>query len=184
MCTVADVCAILVLVLSRPTGGAGGVGHGLIFCSLLMSEITKADVCKHKLSQKKKKKHCCVIRGQPLQDWSFISLAESGDNVELNKHSDLHSQRAQFQILSFRTHSAAGDHGIGLVRGKSCQKWTNWRFVFFPAGKLSNFVQESFILLHFKWLEPWPGLLVIATWCTCGQCKFVSGWHYFLIPQF
>jgi len=65
---VVDVCAILVLVLSQPTGGAGRVGHRLIFCPLLMIEITKADICKHVLFPPKKK-HWLVIRGHPLQDW-------------------------------------------------------------------------------------------------------------------
>ncbi len=51
---------------------------------------------------------------------------------------------------------------------------------------LANFLilcRNHYCFLHFKWLEPWPGLVVTATWCTCGQCKFVSGSRYFLIPS-
>ncbi len=165
VCTVADVCAILVRVLSRPTGGAGRVGHGLIFCPLLMSEITKADVCKHISPPTQNKLHCRVIRAQPLQHRSFISLAEPGDNVELNKDSDRYSQRVQIQILSFRTHSAAGDHGIGLLISGLILN-----VCFFLLANVLTLCRNHLCFLHFKWLELRPGLVVTATWCTCGQC--------------
>lgn len=132
--------------------------------------------------KKKKKPHCRVIRGQPLQDWSFISLAEPGDNVELNKHSDLHSQRVQIHILSFRTHSAAGDHGIGLLKlipvVKSGLIW-DVCFVLF-ANLLTLCRNHSCSYIWNVWSH---SMLITETWWTCGQCKFVYGSRYFLIPQ-